>query len=102
MPVKSGRRSARIAEIKNEGKSVVIFESPYRVAKLLKELCDQLGGEVPCAVIREATKIHEEVLRGTLAELSALAEKRSWKGECAVVVHPIGEDEQKLDDMTFC
>ena len=101
LPVKSGRRSARIAEMKTEGKSVVIFESPYRVAKLLKELCDQLGGEVSCAVIREATKIHEEVLRGTLAELSALAEKRSWKGECAVVVHPISEDEQKLDDMTF-
>ena len=77
---------------------MVIFESPYRVAKLLKELCDQLGGEVSCAVIREATKIHEEVLRGTLAELSALAEKRTWKGECVVVVHPVN-DEHKLDDM---
>ena len=98
LPVKSGRRSARIAEMKNEGKSVVIFESPYRVAKLLKELCEQLGGEVLCAVIREATKIHEEVLRGTLAELSALAEKRTRKGECVVVVHPVN-DEHELDDM---
>ena len=62
------------------------------------KLVEQLGGEVPCAVIREATKIHEEVLRGTLAELSALAEKRSWKGECVVVIHP-AEADSNLDDM---
>ena len=98
LPVKSGRRSARIAEMKHEGKSVVVFESPYRVVKLLKELCGQLGPAVSCAVIREATKVHEEVLRGTLAELSALAEKRNWKGECVVVVHPVDE-EPELDDM---
>lgn len=98
LPVKSGRRSARIAEMKLEHKTVVIFESPYRIAKLLKELCEQLGGEVPCAVIREATKIHEEVLRGSLAELSALAAARSWKGECVVVVHPADSD-SNLDDL---
>jgi len=98
LPVKSGRRSARIAEMKNEGKSIVIFESPYRVVKLLKELCEQLGGEVPCAVIREATKIHEEVLRGPLAELSAAAGQRSWKGECVIVVHPSAEP-INLDDL---
>lgn len=97
LPVKSGRRSARIAEMKNEGKSIVIFESPYRVVKLLKELCEQLGGSVPCAVIREATKLHEEVLRGSLADLSSVAEKRNWKGECVVVIHP-ADDSSNLDD----
>ena len=99
LPVKSGRRSARIAEMKDEHKSVVIFESPYRVIKLLKELCEQLGADIPCAVIREATKIHEEVLRGTLGELSELASKRNWKGECVVVIHP-ADQESDLDDMT--
>ena len=98
LPVKSGRRSARIAEMKDEHKSVVIFESPYRVIKLLKELCEQLGADIPCAVIREATKIHEEVLRGTLGELSELAAKRNWKGECVVVIHP-ADQESDLDDM---
>ena len=97
LPVKSGRRAARIGEIKNEHKTVVIFESPYRVVKLLKELCEQLGGEVPCAVIREATKIHEEVLRGNLSELSAVAEERRWKGECVVVVHPSCEESDQDD-----
>ena len=100
LPVKSGRRSARIAEMKQEHKTVVIFESPYRIAKLLKELCEQLGGEVPCAVIREATKVHEEVLRGSLAELSVQAAARSWKGECVVVIHPM-DAEINLDDLSL-
>ena len=100
LPVKSGRRAARIDEMKNEHKSVVIFESPYRVVKLLQELCERLGGTVPCAVIREATKVHEEVLRGTLAELSELAAKRNWKGECVVVIHP-AEENENLDDMSL-
>lgn len=86
LPVKSGRRSARIAEIAGENKSVVIFESPYRLAKLLGELCEALGPEAHVAVIREATKIHEEVLRGTLGEVTAKTAGRSWKGECVVVV----------------
>ncbi len=98
LPVKSGRRSARIAEMKLEHKTVVIFESPYRMTKLLRELCEQLGPEVPCAVIREATKVHEEVLRGTLAELSARTADRVWKGECVVVVHP-ADTEPDLDDL---
>ena len=98
LPVKSGRRSAALKEIAEEGKSVVIFESPYRVIKLLKELCEQLGADIPCAVIRETTKIHEEVLRGTLGELSELAAKRNWKGECVVVIHPADQDSD-LDDM---
>ena len=99
LPVKSGRRSARIAEMKLEHKTVVVFESPYRMAKLLRELCEQLGGEVPCAVIREATKVHEEVLRGSLAELCARTADRVWKGECVVVIHP-ADPEQNLDEMT--
>ena len=88
LPVKSGRRSARIAEIAAENKSVVIFESPYRLSKLLGELCEALGSEAQVAVIREATKIHEEVLRGSLGEVTRKTANRSWKGECVVVVSP--------------
>ncbi len=88
LPVKSGRRSARIAEIAAENKSVVIFESPYRLSKLLGELCEVLGPEAHVAVIREATKIHEEVLRGSLGEVTRKTANRSWKGECVVVVSP--------------
>ena len=86
LPVKSGRRSARIAEIAGENKSVVIFESPYRLAKLIGELHDAVGPDAHAAIIREATKLHEEVLRGTLSELLKKCTSRSWKGECVVVL----------------
>ncbi|MBO5689045.1 MAG: 16S rRNA (cytidine(1402)-2'-O)-methyltransferase, partial [Lentisphaeria bacterium] len=44
------------------------------------------GPNAPVAVIREATKLHQEVLRGTAAELSEKYGKKSWKGECVVVI----------------
>ncbi len=86
LPVKSGRRSARIAEIAAENKSVVIFESPYRLTKLIRELHEAVGADAHAAIIREATKLHEEILRGTLAELMKKCANRSWKGECVVIL----------------
>ncbi|MBP5182371.1 MAG: 16S rRNA (cytidine(1402)-2'-O)-methyltransferase [Lentisphaeria bacterium] len=88
LPVKSGRRSAVLKEIAGAGKSAVIFESPYRMGKLLKELAEALGENALCAVVREATKVHEEILRGTLHELLEQTRDRNWKGECVVVVSP--------------
>lgn len=85
LPVKSGRRSERLAKIAAEDKSVVIFESPYRIGKLLGELAALLPG-TQAALVREATKIHEETLRGTLSELVSRTAGRSWKGECVLVV----------------
>ncbi len=84
LPVKSGRRSAALAKLAAEDKSVVVFESPHRIGKLLKELAALLP-ETQAALIREATKIHQETLRGTLAELAKSAD-RVWKGECVLVV----------------
>lgn len=86
LPVKSGRRSARIAEIAAENKSVVIFESPYRLTKLIRELHEAVGADAHAVIIREATKLHEEILRGTLAELTEKCANRSWKGECVVIL----------------
>jgi 16S rRNA (cytidine1402-2'-O)-methyltransferase len=85
LPVKSGRRSERLARIAAEDKSAVIFESPYRIGKLLNELAALLP-DVQAALIREATKIHEETLRGTLRQLADSAKGRVWKGECVLVV----------------
>jgi len=103
LPVKSGRRAARIAEIAAENKSVVIFESPYRLGKLLQELCEALGAGTACAVVREATKLHEEILRGPLGELVKSTDSRVWKGECVVVVSARNADsagqENEADDL---
>jgi 16S rRNA (cytidine1402-2'-O)-methyltransferase len=101
LPVKSGRRSERLSRIAAEDKSVVIFESPYRIGKLLSEL-EALLPDVQGALIREATKMHEEVLRGSFRELVAATKGRNWKGECVLVVsNPAGacdEEEPACDE----
>ena len=86
LPVKSGRRSARLAEIAASKMTAVVFESPYRLSKLLKEIPGYFGKETPVVVVREATKVHQEILRGTAAELEEKYAARSWKGECVVVI----------------
>ncbi len=104
LPVKSGRRGERLAMIAAEEKSSVIFESPHRVAKLLKELAERLPQGSQAAVIREATKLHEEILRGELHDLASRAQSRNWKGECVVVVskgsaeEPDGEQPESEQD----
>lgn len=64
-PVKSGRRRKFFEAIREENKTVFFFESPHRIAKTLPELAEIVGPEAQIAIVREATKLHEEVLRGT-------------------------------------
>ncbi len=88
LPVKSGRRGTALERVVREDKTVVIYESPHRLGKLVTELAGLLDSETPLAIIREATKLHEEVIRGSVAEVAAAVEGRNWKGECVVVVSP--------------
>jgi len=85
-PVKPGRRAKFFASIRESPETVFFFESPYRVAKTLAEIAETVSPEARVALIREATKVHEEVVRGAAAELAAM--KREWRGEFVVGVHP--------------
>jgi 16S rRNA (cytidine1402-2'-O)-methyltransferase len=87
-PVKSGKRQTFFARIKEEDKTVFIFESPFRIDKALANIVNDIGPETPVAIIREATKIHEEVLRGTAIELMEQTAERKWKGECVIGISP--------------
>ena len=84
--MKPGKRRKFFEGIRDAGETCFFFESPYRVGKALKEISEIVGGEVAVALVREATKLHEEVLRGSAAELAGL--KREWKGEFVIGVHP--------------
>jgi 16S rRNA (cytidine1402-2'-O)-methyltransferase len=86
LPVKSGRRRAVLETIKAEGKTAVVFESPYRIGKALDDICEYIGPDVTLAIVREATKIHEEVIRGTAAEIKKASQGRNWKGEFVIVI----------------
>jgi 16S rRNA (cytidine1402-2'-O)-methyltransferase len=72
-PRKPSARRAWLASLADERRTTVFFESPRRLAACLRDAADQLGGGRAAVVCRELTKVHEEVLRGSLAELAAWA-----------------------------
>ncbi len=72
-PRKQSARKAWLASLSEERRTTVFFESPRRLAACLRDAVDQLGGDRRAAVCRELTKVHEEVQRGSLAELAAWA-----------------------------
>jgi 16S rRNA (cytidine1402-2'-O)-methyltransferase len=85
LPRKSGQRRTRLASLAALSCTVVYYESPHRIAAALRDMFEVLGDR-RAVVARELTKVHEEVIRGTLSELSSLAEGRALKGEIVVVV----------------
>jgi 16S rRNA (cytidine1402-2'-O)-methyltransferase len=88
LPQKKGRQT-RLKEVATEERTSVIYESPYRIKKLLKELITVCGEERKCALAREITKLHETFYRGTLTEVLAAIEKQfpeDVKGECVLVL----------------
>jgi 16S rRNA (cytidine1402-2'-O)-methyltransferase len=86
LPRKGRERAARLAAIASEPRTVVLFESPRRVAETVADLAAACGGERPVAVARELTKIHEEVWRGTLSGAASWLGGTSPRGEYVVVV----------------
>ena len=87
LPHKSGQRRKQLEALPAAHGTLVIYESPYRIEKLLAELNEVFPG---CTVVlaRELTKKFEEFLRGTPTELLELCRKRSLKGEFVVLVGP--------------
>ncbi len=87
LPHKSGQRRNKLESLKSSDGTLVLYESPYRVEKLLAEL-SEVFPERQVVLARELTKKFEEFLRGKPAELLAMAKKRSLKGEFVVMVGP--------------
>ena len=79
------RRDKTLKAIAEEKRTVVLYESPHRVSKTLREL-SVLMGDRKAAIARELTKLHEEVIRGRLTELADLAENKNWKGEITLMI----------------
>lgn len=85
---KSGRRKNQLKELLASGEICIVYESPFRVVALLKDL-DTVEPECQCVIGRELTKMHEEILRGHPRELSNELESRAAiKGEFAILMHP--------------
>jgi len=84
---KSGPRRRMLERLLGEGRTVVIYESPYRVVDLLADLA-AVAPAARVVVARELTKLHEELVRGTAAELAERFGKTPTKGEVTVVIAP--------------
>jgi 16S rRNA (cytidine1402-2'-O)-methyltransferase len=85
LPRRPGDRARRFQALRHEPRTIVFFEAPRRVPTLLREIGGALGDR-RIAVCRELTKLHEEVIRGTVDEVLAAIGERDLKGEVAVVV----------------
>ena len=85
LPVTSGRKRTRLEALKNEERTVVLYESPHRVVKTLTEIREVLG-DIQVACARELTKMFEEVRRGSVSELIAHFEQKAPKGEFVIVL----------------
>lgn len=85
LPQKKGRQK-RVNALADESRTMIFYESPFRLVKLLKQLSAAMGQERRACVCRELSKFFEEIKRGTLAELQQYYDQHPPKGEIVVVV----------------
>jgi 16S rRNA (cytidine1402-2'-O)-methyltransferase len=86
VPRRGPDRRALLERVARAEETVVLFESPERLIRLLEDLSEVCGGERRVAVARELTKLHETVVRGTLAEARSYYQGSTPRGEISVVV----------------
>jgi 16S rRNA (cytidine1402-2'-O)-methyltransferase len=96
LPRKAGERRTRLEQLAGEPRTIVAFESPRRLGALLADAAEILGDR-RAAVVRELTKMHQEVVRGTLSDLASRYREEEARGEVVVVIEGrpahVGRDE---------
>lgn len=96
LPQKKGR-TKRLQELAEESRSIIFYESPFRVVKCLEQMAEVFGPERPISVSRELTKKFEQTVRGTITEVLTHFKENEPKGEFVIVVagKPKAEREPK-------
>ena len=92
LPQKKGRQT-RLKELANESRTMVFYESPFRIVKTLMQLAEYLGAERKASVSREISKLYEQTIHGSLEELIDWFTKNEPRGEFVIVV--AGKDSKK-------
>ncbi len=92
LPQKKGRQT-HLESLREETRTMVFYESPYRLVKTLRQLAEYFGDDRRVSVAREISKVHEEHVRGTLAEVANHFEQNGPKGEIVIVV--AGKENEK-------
>jgi len=90
LPNKGVARIKRLELLKDEQRTIVLFESPHRIIRLLESILDVMGDRM-VSVSRELTKLHEETVRGMVGEVLARLSEKKARGEYTVVLHGAGK-----------
>ena len=93
LPVKKGRQS-RLSELSTEHRTMIFYESPYRLVKTLEQFAEYFGAERGCSVAREISKKFEEHRRGTLEDVAQWYSAHEPKGEIVIIVEGAPEKEK--------
>lgn len=94
LPPKKGRQT-KLDSLKEEPRTMIFYESPYRLLKTLQQLAEVLGTDRQASVCREISKVHEESVRGTLEEVIAHFTEIEPRGEIVIIVAGFDAKEQK-------
>ena len=89
LPVKKGRQT-RLGQLATETRTMIFYESPFRLVKTLGQFVEAFGPERPATVSREISKLHDTTHRGTLQELFTYFSQNAPKGEIVVIVSGSG------------
>lgn len=85
LPLKKGRQT-KLKELAVEARTIILYESPFRVDKTINDLITYFGAQTQASVSRELTKMFEETVRGSLEELAAHFKQKPAKGEIVIVI----------------
>ena len=86
LPRRARERERVLGELAGEARTLILFETPHRLAASLQSMAEQLGPDRQAALCRELTKLHEQILRGTLAELGEHFQQQPPRGEITLVI----------------
>ena len=101
LPPKSGARRRELEQIRESAQTEIFYEAPHRIRETLEDVIATLGPGRRVVVARELTKIHEEFLRGTAAEILAIANARELKGEIVLLIGPAAEGEAQTPTLSI-
>ena len=85
LPQKKGRQT-KLQSLKDEERTMIFYESPFRLVKTLQQFAEVFGGDRQVSVCREISKVHEESVRGSLTEVIAHFQEKEPKGEIVIVL----------------
>ncbi len=97
LPQKKGRKT-RIESLADESRTMVFYESPYRLVKMLQQLSEAFGPDRQVSVAREISKVHEEHVRGSISEVISHFTAQEPKGELVVIVEGKNDKHHKQEE----